>query len=263
MPAAHVAPVRQFIAGRLHPMTITDFTGRMPVLPRALQLRFRPDALPLVAVLAIAGLITGLIAYVAWPSSETPVAPTLPITIAGVAFNVPSAAVRVPGQRRPGAHDRVDLVFLWPSLEPPHLSTNAAVEGMTDISAAERALERVFVTITVAADKLAPAVRVKTIYPRYVVTTPEFLPSGIAVLAFGEGTPYQGEDLIYDSVVPENFLVRCTRNGAGPTPGTCLHERRIEGADLVVRFPRDWLGDWRSVAGNIDRLIVSLRQAKN
>ena len=81
------------------------------------------------------------------------------------------------------------------------------------------------------------------------------------VLAFRDGTPYQGEDLIYDAEAP-GFLVRCTRNGAGPTPGTCLYERRIEAADLVVRFPRDWLGDWRAVADNIERLIASLRAAR-
>jgi len=79
------------------------------------------------------------------------------------------------------------------------------------------------------------------------------------VLAFREGTPYQGEDLIYDAVTPESFLVRCTRNGAGATPGTCLWEERIETADIVVRFPRDWLKDWRSLAGDIAALIKSLR----
>ena len=80
------------------------------------------------------------------------------------------------------------------------------------------------------------------------------------MLAFREGTPYQSEDLIYDAITPENFLVRCTRNGAGATPGTCLYERRIEeAADIVVRFPRDWLKDWEQVAGSIDRLIKDLR----
>jgi hypothetical protein len=53
--------------------------------------------------------------------------------------------------------------------------------------------------------------------------------------------------------------VRCTRNGAGPTPGICLSERRIAAADLVVRFPRDWLNDWRMVAGKIDHLLRSLQ----
>jgi hypothetical protein len=27
----------------------------------------------------------------------------------------------------------------------------------------------------------------------------------------------------------------------------------------VLRFPRDWLTDWRMLAGHIDRLIASLR----
>jgi hypothetical protein len=73
-------------------------------------------------------------------------------------------------------------------------------------------------------------------------------------------TPYQGEDLIYDAQTP-GFLVRCTRR-AGRTPGTCLYERWIETVKLVIRFPRDWLMDWRAVAGNIDRLIASLRPSR-
>jgi hypothetical protein len=39
----------------------------------------------------------------------------------------------------------------------------------------------------------------------------------------------------------------------------CLYEMRVESADITVRFPRDWLDDWRTVAGNIDRLIANLR----
>ena len=48
--------------------------------------------------------------------------PSLPITIGGVAFNVPPAAIRFKVQRRPGAQARVDLSFVWPSLTPPDLS---------------------------------------------------------------------------------------------------------------------------------------------
>ena len=53
--------------------------------------------------------------------------------------------------------------------------------------------------------------------------------------------------------------MRCTRNGAGATLGMCLYDRRIGGADLTVRFPRDWLDDWQNVAGRLDPLIASLR----
>ena len=107
----------------------------------------------------------------------------------------------------------------------------------------------------------APIERVRTIYPRYLEKEAAAGPDGLAVLPFREGSPYQGEDLIYDPGQPENFLVRCTRTGAGPTPGMCLYERRIEGADLIVRFPRDWLDGWRAVAAGIERLIAGLAPA--
>ena len=115
-------------------------------------------------------------------------------------------------------------------------------------------------TIAGAGDTLAPSERALTIYPRYAMGEAVSGPGGLSIQAFRDGTPYQGEDLIYDKAVP-SFLVRCTRNRAGPTPGTCLYERRVETADIVVRFPREWLGDWRIVAGAIERLIASLRHS--
>jgi hypothetical protein len=39
----------------------------------------------------------------------------------------------------------------------------------------------------------------------------------------------------------------------------CLYEQRIETADVVVRFPRDWLDEWRMVADTVDRLVARLR----
>jgi len=220
-------------------------------------------ALPVVLLVLLAVLASAFITYVLWPSwpgpAPAPDAPSLPITVAGTAFNVPPAAMRVPVQRRAGAHERVDLAFLWPSLEPPDPATNSVVPAPNAPPSSAKALERLFVMIAAAGDTLPPDERVKTIYPRYATTEPVAGPEGLAVLAFRDGTPYQGEDLIYDATTPDNFLVRCTRNAAGPTPGTCLLSLRIEQADIVVRFPRDWLKDWRFVAGNIDRLMKSLR----
>ena len=39
----------------------------------------------------------------------------------------------------------------------------------------------------------------------------------------------------------------------------CLHERRIGGVDVTVRFPRDWLADWRTVSDGIERLIAGFK----
>jgi hypothetical protein len=221
-------------------------------------------ALPLIGMLTLAALAAGFIGYVLWPRwpgpPVSPDAPALPITIAGTLFNVPPAAMRVPLQRRAGAHERVDLAFLWPSLEPPGShGPSARASG----AAARQTLDRLFVTITIAGDTLTPAERIKTIYPRYAAAEAVVEPNGLAVKAFRSGTPYQGEDLIYDSIddaeAPRGFLVRCSRNSAGPTPGICLYSQRIDHADIVVRFPRDWLTDWRTIEAGIERVIEGLR----
>jgi hypothetical protein len=221
--------------------------------------------LPVILLMALMLAAVAYIVYVLWPRwPATPVAldaPELPVTIGGVAFNVPPAAIRVAVQRRPGAHERIDLAFMWPSLKPADAAPKPAAPEALTAPGTVRTLDRIFITIASAGEAMAPAERVQTIYPRYAATEPVSGPTGLAVLAFREGTPYQGEDLIYDAATPENFLVRCTRNGAGATPGTCLYERRIEAADIVARFPRDWLDDWELVAGNIDRLIKDLRPA--
>jgi hypothetical protein len=95
---------------------------------------------------------------------------------------------------------------------------------------------------------------VLTIYPRYTATEAAPGPGGLTVVAFRDGTPYQGEDLIYAT----DFFVRCSRNRTGLMRGVCLYQRRIRNADITARFPRDWLGDWRMVASNLNRLIASL-----
>jgi hypothetical protein len=236
-------------------MTISDLSNAATRRPR----RTGALALPLVGTLIPAAIAAGFIGYVLWPRwpgpPVSPDAPALPITIADTPFNVPPAAMRIPLQRRAGAHERVDLAFLWPSLAPP----GSHVPGARASGAAAQTVDRLFVTISAAGDTLAPAERIKTIYPRYAAADATIEPDGLALKAFRGGTPYQGEDLIYDPATHEGFLVRCSRNNAGPTPGICLNSRRIDHADIVVRFPRDWLTDWRAIEAGIERIIEGLR----
>src|SRR6266571_4481592 len=119
------------------------------------------------------------------------------------------------------------------------------------------ALDRLFVTIAALDDTLGPVERIKSIYPRYFDFGRFAGPDGLLVIRFRDGTPYQAEDLFYDPAAPAHFVARCSRPGAGPTPGICLLERRLaEAADITVRFPRDWLVDWRRLSAEIDRLIA-------
>ena len=56
--------------------------------------------------------------------------------------------------------------------------------------------------------------------------------------AFRDGSPYANEDLFSAGAPALN--ARCTRDGM--TPGMCLSERRIDGADLTFRFPQKLAG---------------------
>jgi len=206
------------------------------------------------SILAVVALAGAPIAYMVWPQGApvAPDAPSLPIAVAGVAFNVPPAAIRFKMQRRAGPHARVDLAFQWPSLEPPPPATAVTPAD------APKVTDRVFLTIAGSDGTLPPIDRLKSIYPRYLAPGPAVDMAGLQVRAFRGGTPYQGEDLIHDPEAPERMLMRCTQSFAG-MPGTCLHERRLGAADVTVRFPRDWLNDWRATAANLDRLIAKIR----
>jgi hypothetical protein len=210
--------------------------------------------LTLLATLVALMLAALPIVYMLWPQ-PAPVevdAPTLPVTVAGVAFNVPPGAIRVRLERRPGAQSRLDLAFIWPSLEAPDPTikpSRAAPPSLAD---------RVFVTITGNDGAMPPVERLKIVYPRYTAASEIVGQDGLVVREFRKDTPYRGEDLIYDPASPEHFLLRCT-HALGTTPGMCLHERRIGNADVMVRFPRDWLSDWRTTSAGIDRLIERLR----
>ena len=204
----------------------------------------------------MAGLAAAPIAYMLWPKPAqiAPDAPSVPVIVGGVVFNVPPAAIRFKPQRRPGAQPRVDMTFVWPSLDPPDPRVRPLPTDLPDVT------NRLFATIIAADSTLPPLERLKVIYPRYLDGAAVVGPDGLSTRGFRHGSPYQGEDLIHDPNAPERFLLRCTRQ-VGSTPAMCLHERRIGGADITIRFPREWLSDWHAVADGIDRLIARFRPA--
>jgi hypothetical protein len=227
--------------------------------PRAVRPRKRRAPSPLTAPVLLFAVVAvtaaTYVGYVLWPRwPDAPVAldaPSLPIVIAGVAFNIEPAAIRVPVQRRPGTLERVDLAYLWPSLLPPDPARKPTLGAPVDPN------ERLFVTIQSGDGTLPLMERVQTIYPRYLVAEPVAGPAGLTLRGFRDDTPYAGEELAFESLAPEHFLARCARKGV-INSGTCLLERRLGKADITIRFPRDWLNDWQSVAAGIDRLVQRL-----
>ena len=219
--------------------------------------------IPIMLACAIAAGAVTLIAYLLWPTFGPDVssAPArLPVSVGATIFNVPTASVRMKIQRHSGPQERVDLSFAFPSLEAPEAPKHISADDVED--AAVQPIDRIFLSISAHHDALAPETRVRTIYPRYLEQAAPPSQDGLTMRAFRDGSPYSNEDLFLADApsLSARLSARCTRDAG--TPGMCLSERRVEGADLTFRFPRNWLANWRDVADAMDRLTLQLHGPK-
>jgi hypothetical protein len=211
-----------------------------------------------VALGACIGLVgIGYVTFALWPrwpgAAEAANSPALPITVGGINFNIPSDAIRVSMQRRPGAQSRLDLVFPWPNFTAkPAVATKPVDPEFL------KAPDQIFVTIMDAGGAMPLTDRLKVVYSRYVASEASAGPEGLLMVTFRDGTPYQGEDLFFQASQPEAFIARCTRT-AGAAPGACLFEHRIGATNIIIRFPRDWLKEWEPVSQGFQRLLALIQ----
>ncbi|MCW2079180.1 UNVERIFIED_ORG: hypothetical protein M2193_001355 [Bradyrhizobium japonicum] len=231
---------------------MTVFSAASPRSPRT---RTRAHIVPIVLGGAAAVCAVALVAYLLWPTWGTSGANApdkLPVSVGGTLFNLPTTAIRMKIQRHSGPQERIDLDFLYPSLEPPGTPKHVSADT---VDASLLPIDRIFLSIAAHHDALSPEQRTATIYPRYLEPGATMLEDGLTMRMFRADTPYGSEDL-YSAASPA-LTARCTRDAA--TPGMCLSERRVGGADLTFRFPRSWLSQWRDAAEAMDRLTAQLR----
>jgi hypothetical protein len=223
--------------------------------------RYWQQSSHVIAIIVASAVAAGAIAFVAyllWPTwgiANSSGPERLPVSIGGTLFNVPTAAIRMKIQRHSGPQERIDLNFAFPSLEPPDAPKRVSAEAVEE---AMQPIDRIFLSIAAHHDSLAPDMRLRTIYPRYLEQASTPGQDGLTMRSFRDNTPYGNEDLFFANTPGLN--ARCTRDAA--TPGMCLSERRVDGADLTFRFPRSWLAQWRTVASAMDRLTLQLQGPK-
>jgi hypothetical protein len=223
-------------------------------LARSSRRNPRGHLLPIAIAAVLSAGAIALVAYLLWPTWGTDPArgpARLPVSVGGTLFNVPTASIRRKIQRHSGPQERVDLAFTYPALEPPEAPKHVSADTVEE---QPQPIDRIFVSIAAHRDSLAPDMRVRTIYPRYLDQASTPVDDGLTMRAFKEGSPYNGEDMFFAS--NPQLSARCTRDAA--TPGMCLSERRIEGADVTFRFPRSWLSQWRDVAGAMEKLTAQM-----
>ncbi|ABE40510.1 hypothetical protein [Rhodopseudomonas pseudopalustris] len=219
---------------------------RRPAAPRSTRIPIAVGGI--VLTVSIAAVV-----YLLWPTWRAQAVgdpERTPVSVGETLFNVPTKAFRVKFQRHSGPQERVDLAFLYPSLTPPERPKRATAEDVAEF----HPIDRIFVSIAEHNDTLAPEARLRTIYPRYLAPSAQQVEDGLTVRPFAEASPYSAEDLV--TAEQPGLAARCTRDRQ--TPGMCVAERRIDGADLSFRFPRQWLAQWRDVAAAIERLTAQL-----
>src|SRR5882757_503392 len=109
-----------------------------------------------VATTLTAGAIA-LVAYLLWPTWGAGAATgpeRLPVSVGTTLFNVPTSAIRRKIQRHSGPQERVDLSFVFPSLEAPdaprHVSADMVEEGT------QQPIDRIFLSISAHDDTRVP-----------------------------------------------------------------------------------------------------------
>ena len=123
---------------------------------------------PILAGSLLAAGAVALVAYLLWPTWGTVNAKgpeRLPVSVGGTVFNVPVAAIRRKIQRHSGPQERVDLGYTFPALMPPEAPKHVSADTVEE---QPQPIDRIFLSITAHRNSLAPDMRVRTIYPRYL-----------------------------------------------------------------------------------------------
>jgi hypothetical protein len=97
--------------------------------------------------------------------------------------------------------------------------------------------------------EIDPKDRLALIWQRYLKSAPFQGPRGLEGHIFAPNSPYDGEVLFTDPSDPRKFAVRCLQATSTDQPEICLREVRIADGkvDLLVKFPRSWLTEWREI----------------
>ncbi len=171
---------------------MTVFSAISPQSPRA---HTRAHVVPIVLGGTAAMCAVALVAYLLWPTwgpSGVNAPDKLPVSVGGTLFNVPTNAIRMKIQRHSGPQERIDLDFLYPSLEPPGAPKHVTADS---VDAAMQPIDRIFLSIAAHRDALSPEQRTATIYPRYLDRAAATPQDGLTMRMFRADTPYGNEDL--------------------------------------------------------------------
>ena len=135
----------------------------------------------------------------------------------------------------PGRRNASISASPFPSLEAPdapkHVSADTVEESVQPI-------DRIFLSISAHHDTLAPDIRVRTIYPRYLEQASPPGQDGLTMRAFRDGTPYSNEDLFLAQTPEPQRALHARRRHPRHVPERAPHRRRRSDVSLSKELAR-------------------------
>ena len=108
---------------------------------------------------------------------------------------------------------------------------------------------------------------IRSIYPRHLVAEPVAGPPGLTFRGFRNDSPYQSEDLVFESNAPEHFLARCSRNGVtnssvltGAAHRQCRHRVALSArlADRLAKRRERYRSPDRAIASRLTDPLLGM-----
>lgn len=169
------------------------------------------------------------------------------VAVGDVDLHVPHNMIRFAAERG-GTVRKLDLHLHWPSLE------GFSAERAHHFQTSDPETSIVYVTVESADDMMSPRERFREVYPRVLAEDVRQSPEGYVVRRFRFGHGYDEEELYIARDAVRPLAARC--EPADSAGATCISEFRTEGGlDVVYRFRRALLGDWRGVDAGLRDLI--------
>lgn len=162
------------------------------------------------------------------------------LNISNITLKIPEGQITSLTKQRDGSLQEINIK-LNNSPEPQNTASIKRLFNQIPIHASA--------ILRIAESEINPQDRLGLIWQRYLKSDPFQGPSGLEGRIFQPNSPYDGEVLFTDPSDPRKFAVRCLQATETDQPEICLREIRVaEGKiDVLMKFPRSWLNDWRDI----------------
>lgn len=210
------------------------------------------------AIAAAILLVTAAVAAgsIVWLRAAPPPPHPVEATIGTARLLYLQSFARQPAGRDGGRLDRLDLAVLYPGFEPA-----GAIVGLTPKTDVRARTDRtLFFTIAPAEDTLDPVERPIKLYARFLGEPLPERPDGLVERQFETGSPFETEDLVIAPPEGRAFYARCPRPGrkSDGLPSMCIHDFRLRGLDVQLRFSATLLPQWRELVDGARTFVEGL-----